>query len=111
MTRVGVFGAAGRMGAMVCRAVADDPDLELFAAVDPHHAGLDLRSVTGAEVPGLQVAPDASALGNAGVEVAVDFTVAEGARQNLRWCAENQVHAVVGTTGLSDEDLAELDHL
>jgi 4-hydroxy-tetrahydrodipicolinate reductase len=43
-----------------------------------------------------------------GATVAVDFTDAAGARDNLRWCAEHGVHAVVGTTGLRDEDLDEL---
>jgi 4-hydroxy-tetrahydrodipicolinate reductase len=43
--RVGVFGAGGRMGATVCQAVAADPHLELVAAVDPLHAGIDLRQV------------------------------------------------------------------
>ena len=109
--RVGVFGAAGRMGAMVCRTVVAEPELELVAAVDPHHAGLDLRTVTGAEAPGVQIAPDAEALADSGAEVAVDFTVAEAARQNLRWCADHGVHAVVGTTGLTDYDLAELADL
>ena len=42
MIRVGVFGAGGRMGTTVCRAVLDAPDLELVAAVDPLHAGIDL---------------------------------------------------------------------
>jgi 4-hydroxy-tetrahydrodipicolinate reductase len=106
--RVGVFGAAGRMGAMVCRTVVAEPEMELVAAVDPHHAGLDLRTVTGADASGIQISPSAEALTDSGVEVAVDFTVAEAARENLRWCAENGVHAVVGTTGLSENDLAEL---
>ena len=35
MIKVGVFGAGGRMGSTVCRAVLDDPELELVAAVDP----------------------------------------------------------------------------
>ena len=39
MIRVGVVGAAGRMGREVARAVTADPDLELVAAVDPSHAG------------------------------------------------------------------------
>jgi len=56
--RVGVFGAGGRVGGEVCRAVAADPELELVAAVDPHHAGLDVHQVTRAEAPGLQVAGD-----------------------------------------------------
>lgn len=108
VTRVGVFGAAGRMGSTVCQAVASDPDLELVAAVDVHHEGLDLRAVTGAEVAGLRVASDPSALTDAGAEVAVDFTVAEAARSNAAWCAAHGVHAVIGTTGFSEADIAQL---
>lgn len=98
------------MGSAVCRAVAQDPALELVAAVDPHHAGIDIRSVANVDAPG-QIAGDAEALQEAGAEVAVDFTVAEGARANLRWCAEHRVHAVVGTTGLSAADLEDLKAL
>jgi 4-hydroxy-tetrahydrodipicolinate reductase len=96
------------MGSTVCRAVTDDPELELVAAVDPHHAGLDVRQVTGLDVPGMQVGADASALAAARAEVAVDFTSADAAMENLRWCAANGVHAVVGTTGLSDGQMDEL---
>ena len=110
-TKVGVFGAGGRMGSTVCRAVVDDPDLQLVAAVDPHHSGLDVRQVAGVDVHGLQIGPDADALSAAGAQVAVDFTEADAARENLRWCAANGVHAVVGTTGLSARDLDELREL
>ncbi len=106
--RVGVFGAAGRMGSLVCRTVAADPDLELVAGIDPLHVGIDLRTVTGANVRGLQIAPDGDALAAAGAEVAIDFTHVDAARQNLAWCAEHGVHAVVGTTGLAPEDYQEL---
>lgn len=104
--RVGVFGAGGRMGAEVCRAVSADPGLELVAAIDPFHAGIDLRQATGVDVPGLQISSSPDAMVRAGVEVAVDFTHLEAACSNLAWCAENGVHAVVGTTGFSDDDLA-----
>ena len=106
--RVGVFGAAGRMGATVCEAVAADPELELVAAVDPHKAGLDLRDAIGVDVHGVRVAPDAGALADADAQVAVDFTHLDAARANLRWCSEHRVHAVVGTTGFGDDDYAEL---
>jgi 4-hydroxy-tetrahydrodipicolinate reductase len=95
---VGVFGAGGRMGSAVCDAVAADPDLELVAAVDPYAAGR--------EVHGLTIAADPRAMADAGVQVAVDFTVAAAARTNLSWCALHGVHAVVGTTGFTDDDLA-----
>jgi len=105
--RVGVFGAGGRMGSMVCRAVVSDPELQLVAAVDPHHAGIDLRGLTGADL-GLQVSPDIDSLARAEAQVAVDFTHVDAARENLAWCAAKGIHAVVGTSGLTQADYGEL---
>ena len=68
--RVAVFGAGGRMGSTVCRAVMDDPDLELVAVVDPHHAGLDLRQVTGLDTD-LVVDADADGTLDAGAELRI----------------------------------------
>ncbi len=107
MIKVGVFGAGGRMGSTVCRAVLDDPELELVAAVDPEHAGIDLDQL-GIHGTGLHVGAKPGALADAGAEVAVDFTVLEAARDNLFWCADNAVHAVVGTTGFTSDDIAQL---
>jgi 4-hydroxy-tetrahydrodipicolinate reductase len=106
--RVGVFGAAGRMGRTVCQAVAADPELELVAAVDPHHSGLDLQHAVGVDVPDVHVDPDPSELVERGVEVVVDFTLLEASRSNLAWAADNGVHAVVGTTGFTEDDYADL---
>ena len=81
--------------------------MELVAAVDPHHAGIDLDQL-GVHGTQIQVAGKPSAMLDAGVEVAVDFTVLDAARENLRFCASEGVHAVVGTTGFSEDELAEL---
>lgn len=94
--RVGVFGAGGKMGSAVCAAVGADPDLHLVAAVDPHAAG---RSILGTEV-----SVDPKAMADAGVEVAIDFTVLEAARTNVAWCGLHGVHALVGTTGFTPDD-------
>lgn len=93
------------MGATVCRAVAADPDLDLVAGVDPFHSGLELSRV--ADVAGIdvQVSGDPATFLEAGVDVVVDFTGADAARENLRWAADHGVHAVVGTTGFSDADI------
>jgi 4-hydroxy-tetrahydrodipicolinate reductase len=96
------------MGSTVCRAVVSDPDLQLVAAVDPFHAGIDLRGVTGAELRGLQVSPDVASLARAEAQVAVDFTHIDAARANLAWCAANGIHAVVGTSGFTPADYEEL---
>jgi 4-hydroxy-tetrahydrodipicolinate reductase len=95
------------MGRTVCAAIAAEADLELVAAVDPYHAGIDLQQL-GVPGTGLQVAGSPEAFTDANTEVAVDFTVVEAARANLEWCAEHGVHAVVGTTGLTPDDLDTL---
>lgn len=86
------------MGSTVCGAVAEDPQLELVAAVDPHAAGGKRSGVT--------IDASRDALVAAGAEVVVDFTVAAAARETLPWLAEHGIHAVVGTTGFTDEDIA-----
>lgn len=96
------------MGSTVCRAIVADPELQLVAAVDPLHAGIDLRGVTGADLRGLQVSPDLESLARAEAQVAVDFTHIDAARANLAWCAANGVHAVVGTSGFTPADYEEL---
>jgi 4-hydroxy-tetrahydrodipicolinate reductase len=93
--RVGVVGAAGRMGNEVCRAVAADVDLELVAAVDPSHAGLAVEGVT--------VAGSLDALTEAGAEVVVEFTRPEAAPSNIAWCIGHGLHVVTGTTGFEPD--------
>ena len=97
MIRVGVVGAAGRMGATVCDAVVATEGLELAAAVDIVNSG--------GSVHGVHIAHDLKALADAGCEVAVDFTVADAARTTLPWLALHGMHAVVGTTGFSSDDI------
>ena len=98
MQRVAVVGAGGRMGQVVCRAVTEQPDLELVAAVDPAHVGADAC--------GRPIVGEVNALSDLGAEVVIDFTVAAAVRHNLPHYATQGIHAVVGTTGLSDDDLA-----
>jgi 4-hydroxy-tetrahydrodipicolinate reductase len=101
VVRVGVNGAAGRMGSTVCAAVHAADGLELAAAVDVRAAG-DL-------IEGLVIAaPELRAFADAECDVVVDFTVADGARTTLPWLAMHGIHAVVGTTGFSDDDLDKI---
>ena len=94
-----MVGAGGRMGQEVCRAVSEAADMELVAAIDPAHEGEDAcgRTIVGEVI----------ALSDLGAEVVVDFTVAEAVRHNVPHYAQQGVHAVIGTSGLSDDDLAD----
>jgi 4-hydroxy-tetrahydrodipicolinate reductase len=98
MQRVAVVGAGGRMGHEVCTALAAAEDLELVAAVDPNHVG--------DTVEGVVVEADTAALTERGAQVVVDFSVAAAARDNLVFYADAGLHAVVGTTGLTETELA-----
>lgn len=83
---VAVFGANGRMGAEVCRAVGRADGLELLA-------GLDFGDVKEAA---------------AKAQVIVDFTHPDAVMENLQWCIERGIHVVVGTTGFTAERLDQV---
>lgn len=80
MIRVGVAGAAGRMGVAVCDAVAAAEGMELAARADPV-LGVELASILGE------------------CDVVVDFTQPDVALANARACLAAGVHVVIGTTG------------
>lgn len=90
------------MGRAVCQAVEDDPDLDLVAVVDPSWVGEPLGH------PSLVAQAGPEAMTEAGVQVAVDFTVAQAALANATWCADHGVHAVVGTTGVPAHEAEQL---
>jgi 4-hydroxy-tetrahydrodipicolinate reductase len=94
--RVGVNGAAGRMGRTVCAAVAADPDLVFAAGVDPN--------AVGEQVEGLTIAETLHEFADANCDVVVDFTVASVSRDVLPWLGMHGIHAVVGTTGFTSDD-------
>ncbi len=84
MIRVGVSGAAGKMGQAVCEAVEAVADTELAGRADPS-LGVELAEILGS------------------VDVVVDFTVPDTALANVEACLEAGVHVVVGTTGFDLE--------
>jgi len=86
--RVGVLGARGKVGAEVCTAVESADDTELVAAVDQ---GDRIESLV-----------------ERGAQVVVDFTHPDVVMDNLAFCIDHGIHAVVGTTGFDDDRLATL---
>jgi 4-hydroxy-tetrahydrodipicolinate reductase len=106
--RVGVIGAYGRMGREVCRAVAEDPECVLVAAVDVNGCGESVGALIGHSDLKILVSDELDALTDAEVDVAVDFTHPDSVMDDVRWCVRHAVHLVVGTTGLSSADLDEI---
>jgi len=110
--RVAVSGAAGRMGREVVRAVHAAEGLELVAAIDHHGTGADVGPQAGIGATGVLLGDNLEAeLTQHRPDVLVDFTLPDGVLVNLRTALKLGVSPVVGTTGLSHQDLAELDVL
>ncbi|ANW17766.1 4-hydroxy-tetrahydrodipicolinate reductase [Streptomyces clavuligerus] len=86
--RVAVIGAKGRIGSEAVRAVSAADDLELVAAL-----GRGDRLETLAE---------------SGAQVVVELTHPDSVMANLEYCVGQGIHAVVGTTGWTDDRLARL---
>lgn len=108
MIRVVVAGAAGKMGRQVVEAVLSQEDMALVGAVDVAAAGRPLRDL-GPFESDLTVSEDLrEVLGQANAEVMVDFTHPSAVMRNIRAALGSRVSPVVGTTGLSDEDLEEI---
>ncbi len=88
MIKVGVLGARGRMGSEVVKAISEAQDCELVASLDE---GDSLDALVASKA-----------------EVVVDFTTPDVVMGNLEFLIKNNIHAVVGTTGFSEDRLATL---
>ncbi|MEU3982305.1 4-hydroxy-tetrahydrodipicolinate reductase [Streptomyces sp. NPDC026672] len=86
--RVAVLGAGGRIGSEAVRAVEAAEDMELVAALS---RGDKLET-----------------LADTGAQVAVELTTPASVMGNLDFCVRHGIHAVVGTTGWTDDRLAQL---
>jgi 4-hydroxy-tetrahydrodipicolinate reductase len=106
--RVIVTGALGKMGQEVLKAVHKDPELQLVGAVDMK-SGDDVGAVIGVGALGITIGDDLQkVIDETKPQVMIDFTRPEVVMGNVRIALQNGVSPVVGTTGFSAENLAEL---
>jgi len=97
MIKVAVCGANGRMGKEVCQAVLDDNLTELTAKID----------ITGEDV----YRTVKEAFEAVKFDVLVDFTQPSSIFENAKYCLNNCIKIIIGTTGLKDEQISELKEL
>jgi 4-hydroxy-tetrahydrodipicolinate reductase len=106
--RVCIAGASGRMGRTLIEAVQQADDCILSAALDRAGSpalGLDASGFMG-QASGVAIASDLDAM--AGSQYLIDFTRPEGTMEHLRACVRHGVKLIIGTTGFSDEQKAEI---
>lgn len=107
--KIAVAGASGRMGQMLVQAVLSSADLSLSGALDilgSPQLGRDAAAVLGQQ-SGAHISADLRQ-GLAGADVLIDFTRPEGTLAHLAVCRELGVKLVIGTTGFTDEQSAEI---
>ena len=107
--KIAIAGSSGRMGRMLIEAVLDTGDLQLHGALDVAGSpalGQDAGALLG-RMTGVTIRADLDGA-LAGADVLIDFTRPEGTLAHLAACARLGVNAVVGTTGFSDAQKAEI---
>jgi len=115
MIKVAVCGACGRMGRLLTRMISEQSDMKVVAAVDAPKttsAGKDAGEVAGIEKLGVSIIGAerlAEVLRKTKPDVLVDFTNAEAAAQNVGVAAECGVAVVIGTTGFTQKQKAEIE--
>ena len=108
MTKVAIFGAAGRMGRRLVALTLEDQQLQLAAALEaPGHEllGRDAGQVAASQEAGVPLT-DGLAVD---AHVLIEFTVPAGTRTALDLCVQRGVAMVTGTTGLTDADNQAID--
>jgi 4-hydroxy-tetrahydrodipicolinate reductase len=104
--RVLVAGAAGRMGSEVCRAVTRAEGMGVAVVADPSAGSATMQVESAGTFPAAAAVPAALELVQA--DVMVDFTHPEAVFENVLAALGAGVHCVVGTTGLTAQQLSEI---
>ena len=111
--RIAILGAGGRMGRAIARCLLQEavPGLSLAGAVErPDHPNLggDIGLLAGAGPAGVDISADLPAV-LAGADVAIDFSFHEAAPGHARRAAEQAKALVLGTTGLTPDERAQVE--
>ncbi|MGI5891497.1 MAG: 4-hydroxy-tetrahydrodipicolinate reductase [Bacillota bacterium] len=110
--RVLVNGATGKMGRVMSAGIAKQPDMEIVSAVDVKLAGLELGNLCGIEPLGIAIEEDlAKAIEKNKPDIMVDFTNPQAVMKNVQIALPLKVACVVGTTGLSQTEMTEVERL
>jgi len=111
--KVGIAGAAGRMGCKNCLSVIKAHGMDLVGALEiENHAklGVDIGNITGIDNIGINLT-DKRYDAFSKADVVIDFTAPYATMQNLEFCREMKIAIVIGTTGLTKEQLKSMEQI
>ena len=112
MIRVGIVGALGKMGKEVVKAVLADNELQLVMAIDIFNEGDDIGNIVASKECNVKISSNISEyIKSSKPDVIVDFTQPTLIFGNVKLYMEHNVKSVIGTTGLTDEQLKIIKEL
>ena len=110
--KVGITGAAGRMGRTLIEAIAlTEGKLVLAAAIEQPESslvGADAGELSGHGKNGITVVGSLAEV-IADIDVLIDFTIVQATLDNVAVCRDNGVAMVIGTTGFTPDQQAQID--
>lgn len=111
MIRIGINGAAGRMGSLIVRGVTESRDMVIAGALEaPGHPsiGKDVGTVIGGGRRGVKIS-DTLEKAFSTAEVIIDFTFPEASMKAARYAASTGRAMVIGSTGFTEEETAQME--
>jgi len=109
--RIIVAGATGWTGSAVAKGVLDAEDMTLVGAVARNAAGQDIGTVLGRDAVGVKVSETLEDALKEKCDILIDYTKPHVVKGHAITALNNGVHVVIGTSGLTAEDFAEIEKL
>ncbi len=108
--RIAFIGAYGKMGQSMMQGVIAADDMDVVGAVDINGFGRDIAEIVGGEKRGVLIEADmAEMIETKHPDILIDFTTPKAVKQDIEIALRHKKHIIVGTTGLSEEELREID--
>ncbi len=107
--RVCIAGATGWAGSALSKGVHNADDLDLVSAVSRNHAGKNLTDVLGLEEGTIPIFATLQEAMNIKCDVLVEYTKPDVAKHNILIALANGTNVVIGTSGLNNQDYAEIE--
>lgn len=112
MIKILITGVSGKMGLEVVKALTYEPELKLVSGIDINHINKDCGKLAGIESNNIFINNNLiEGIHKTKPDVMVDFTVAKAAYENIKIALKEKVRIVVGTTGLTNEQIEEIDFI
>lgn len=108
MKKIVMFGICGKMGKSISEELIKEKEIELVGGFDIINIGTDIGELLAGKKTGYTIHGSYEDIKKLNPDIIIDFTTADSAKKNINWAIDNNIDIIVGTTGLSKEDLGEI---